>query len=169
MTTSISDLIPIRQYRLNSQTVRTIEARELHAFLEVKTRFNDWIARRTEEYGFSQDIDFAILKNEYNEINSFHISIDMAKELAMVEKTSKGRYARRYFIECERRLHAKRKRKTRMQLLEDIIEMKDEIYRLRVAAMETEHAKQLLNRPTKVIHVQKSDNPFESTGYQRDK
>ena len=89
----------------NPQGIETVNARELHAFLEVKTRFNDWIANRISEFGFSENKDFVSLTENLvsgGKQNVFHISIDMAKELSMLERNDKGKQARLYFIECER-------------------------------------------------------------------
>ena len=89
----------------NSQGIETVNARELHAFLEVKTRFNDWIANRISEFGFTENKDFVSLTENLvsgGKQNVFHISIDMAKELSMLERNDKGKQARLYFIECER-------------------------------------------------------------------
>ena len=89
----------------NEHGIETVNARELHAFLEVKTRFNDWIANRISEFGFSENKDYALFTE--NLVNGgkrkvFHISIDMAKELSMLERNDNGKQARLYFIECER-------------------------------------------------------------------
>ena len=94
----------------NEQGIETVNARELHAFLEVKTRFNDWIANRISEFGFSENKDFVSLTENLvsgGKKNVFHISIDMAKELSMLERNDKGKQARLYFIECERIAKAK--------------------------------------------------------------
>lgn len=108
-------LIPVVTSVIGHQTVQTVDGRALHAFLEVETRFNDWIDRRIEEYGFveSQDfvIDYSNLSNQTGRGGDrrgkdYHCTIGMAKELAMVERTAKGKQARQYFIECERRLLA---------------------------------------------------------------
>ncbi|WP_459926490.1 antA/AntB antirepressor family protein [Flavobacterium covae] len=85
-----------------------VSARELHQFLEVETRFNDWISRRIEEYGFIENQDFEVLlKNEQNPLGGrpqkeYAITLDMAKELSMVEKNDKGRKVRQYFIRIEK-------------------------------------------------------------------
>lgn len=90
-----------------------VNARDLHGFLEVQTPFSMWIQRRIEEYGFTQDIDFVVFNNFVNDATAFggkrkvidyHITLDIAKELSMVERNEKGKEARRYFIECERKL-----------------------------------------------------------------
>lgn len=80
-----------------------VDARELHAFLEVQTQFSKWISRRVEEYGFTQGTDFTLVRNDYNDIEHLDVSLDMAKELCMVEKNEKGKLARRYFIEVEKK------------------------------------------------------------------
>ena len=92
---------------------RAVNARDLHQFLGVKTQFKDWINRRIEEYQFIKGQDFEVLlKNEQNSsggrpAKEYALSLDMAKELSMVERTERGREARRYFIEMEKVAHAK--------------------------------------------------------------
>ena len=87
---------------------KAVSARELHQFLEINTDFKNWIVRRIEEYGFTENQDFEVLvKNDRNSnggrpSKEYIISINMAKELAMVEKNEKGKLARLYFIECEK-------------------------------------------------------------------
>lgn len=83
----------------------TVNARDLHEFLEVKTKYSDWISRRISEYGFIQEIDFiTILRNETSPPTKFcFLSLDMAKELSMVERNDKGKEARAYFIACEKK------------------------------------------------------------------
>ena len=89
------------------QAQQTVNARELHAFLEVQTRFNDWIKNRVDEYGFIENQDFITFTE--NLVNGgrrieYALSLDMAKELSMVERNAKGKQARQYFIDCEKRL-----------------------------------------------------------------
>lgn len=95
----------------NEQKEQIVSARELHGFLEVGTRFNDWIERKIKKYGFLENVDFITVTQKKvtaqgNEIEfmDYIIKIDMAKELSMVENNDKGRQARRYFIECEKKL-----------------------------------------------------------------
>jgi anti-repressor protein len=98
-------LITINQSTINEQQVQTVNARELHAFLEAGTPFKDWIARRIEDYGFTSDIDFSSFLSESTggrPSKEYLLTIDMAKELSMVERNAKGKQARQYFIECEK-------------------------------------------------------------------
>jgi phage anti-repressor protein len=109
----MTGLIPITPGQLAGEPAQTVNARELHEFLEVETRFDDWIRRRVEEYGFAENQDYVWFSSKMRKTpeggrpaKDYHLSIDMAKELAMVEKTDKGRQSRRYFIDCERRAKA---------------------------------------------------------------
>lgn len=103
MDTSNNSLIPVFESTINNQVVQTVDARVLHEFLEVKSRFNDWIQRQIEFYSFKQDVDFtAILSREYSPPRKdYHVTVRMAKELAMVERNAKGSEARQYFIAIE--------------------------------------------------------------------
>mgnify|MGYP006372036263 CR=1 FL=1 len=84
-----------------------VSARELYEFLEVKSKFADWIKNRIEKYGFEENQDFVTisknLENGGREID-YILKLDMAKELSMVEGNEKGKIARKYFIECEKKL-----------------------------------------------------------------
>lgn len=99
------NLIPLNTVELGGECVETVDARELHSFLEVSTSFKDWIRRRIEDYGFREDSDFCSFLSESSggrPAREYAVTLDMAKELSMVERSEKGREARRYFIECER-------------------------------------------------------------------
>lgn len=106
--------ITMTQYILQGHSVQMVDARTLHEFLESRQDFSDWIKSRIRKYEFVEGIDYLLhkimeqvphmagLRNRT--VTEYRLTIDMAKELAMVERTPKGREARRYFIECERRL-----------------------------------------------------------------
>lgn len=86
-----------------------VSARDLHEFLEIKTEFRKWILRMIE-YGFEENIDFVKVTQKcptsstgQNKVN-YALKIDMAKEIAMIQRNDKGKVARLYFIECEKRL-----------------------------------------------------------------
>lgn len=92
------------------ETVQTINAEDLHSWLEIATKFADWIVRRVNEYGFVEGRDFLLLKSEkktgrggHNK-TTYHISVPMAKELCMVERNERGKAARLHYIACEERL-----------------------------------------------------------------
>jgi len=107
-------LIPIVPTTLNGQPSQMVDARVLHGFLDVKRDFSTWVKGRIEEFGFESGVDFVSFDspNPGNQNTrggdrrsiDYFLTIDMAKELAMVERTAKGRQARRYFLDCERQL-----------------------------------------------------------------
>lgn len=103
-----NNLIEVFTGEINNQKTNLVDARTLHQFLEVGTQFKDWITRRIEEYKFSESVDFMSFAQKRakpqggRSSKEYHLTLDMAKELSMVERTEKGREARRYFIECER-------------------------------------------------------------------
>lgn len=109
-------LIPIKEN--NGQ--KAVNARDLHAFLESKQQFADWIKGRISRYDFEEGKDFEVLCFDYqgNLLNIRHhnfmktdnqqvskieyaLSIGMAKELSMLENNERGKQARKYFITCE--------------------------------------------------------------------
>lgn len=102
----MQELIKITEQ--NGQQV--VSARELHAFLESKQEFAHWIKNRIEKYGFIENQDFEVFDNFIKNPNGgrplteYALTMDTAKELAMVEGNEKGKQARRYFIECEKRV-----------------------------------------------------------------
>lgn len=104
----MSQIINIAQGNIGGQTVQTVNARELHAYLESKQEFANWIKGRIDQYSFVEEQDFTVdkfINGRATQID-YHISVDMAKELSMVERNEKGKQARQYFIECERRAKA---------------------------------------------------------------
>ena len=82
-----------------------VSARLLHEFLEVKSRFNDWIKNRIERYGFIEGKDFTkILVQQFSravEQYDYMLKVPMAKELCMLESNEKGSIARKYFLKIE--------------------------------------------------------------------
>lgn len=83
----------------------TVFARDLHAFLEVDTRFNDWFPRMCE-YGFEEGKDFysflSKTQNGGRPSRDAELTIDTAKEICMLQRNEKGKIARRYFVELEK-------------------------------------------------------------------
>lgn len=97
-----NDLIKIEK----RQGIETVNSRELHEFLDVGRDYSSWIKQRIEKYGFSLNQDYVVLKSipqNGGSVIDYHITIDMAKELSMVENNSKGREARQYFILMEKK------------------------------------------------------------------
>ncbi|MBV6447270.1 antA/AntB antirepressor family protein [Nitrosomonas sp.] len=102
-------LVPVFTGTLSNQSVQLCNARDLHHSLESQQQFSDWIKHRINQYGFIDGEDYFInLCNRSDgkagkRRTEYHLTLDMAKELAMVENNDKGRQIRRYFISLERK------------------------------------------------------------------
>lgn len=111
-------LIPIEEHSVGGELVPTVSARALHSWLKNGQEFARWLQTRIDQFGFVQAADFApadvggrgerggqaprCLPRDAD----YRLTLDMAKELAMVECSERGRQARQYFIAAERRLRA---------------------------------------------------------------
>ena len=87
----------------NSENI-TLSARELYEFLEIKSNFTTWFVRMTE-YGFEEEKDFIPFLEESTggrPSTDYEITLDMAKEISMIQRSEKGKLARKYFIEVEK-------------------------------------------------------------------
>lgn len=92
---------------------KTVSARELHQKLEATERFNSWMDRMLK-YGFELNTDYTTVKVltevqnnggiQKRELDEYYISIDMAKEICMIQRSEIGKKFRQYFIECEKQL-----------------------------------------------------------------
>ena len=90
----------------NNTKEKLINARELFYKLrgeDTKTKFSDWIKQRIEKYEFIENEEFTKIGNLKRPQIDYYLTIDMAKELCMVENNETGRKIRRYFIEVEKR------------------------------------------------------------------
>ena len=151
-TTIQNTNLNLKLVKFNDEGQQAVNARDLHKFLESKQDFSTWIKARIQKYGFIENEDFIVDKENaqiHDKINSpkratatgggfekataktlvksvpqiygtmdraipmgfskidYYISLDMAKELAMIENNKKGREVRKYFIQCEKLLKQK--------------------------------------------------------------
>ena len=103
------DLIPTFNGILDGIEQPLVDARTLHAFLEVGRDFSNWIKARIFDYDFVENQDYVLTLAKKGErqnviVHEYHLTLDMAKELAMVERSERGRQVRRYFIALEKRV-----------------------------------------------------------------
>lgn len=99
----------LEMIRIAEGTEFPVDVRQLHVWLGVGEKFTTWIEKRILECGFDSEIDYVSFSGKpANSVGrprlDYYISFDMAKELAMLEKNDKGRQARKYFIEAEKKL-----------------------------------------------------------------
>ena len=102
----------------NENMEPVVSGRDLHEFLDVKTAYKDWFPRMTE-YGFVEGVDFNPLIFEQvqiegnrevkRQVTDHAIKLDMAKELAMIQRTDRGKQARQYFIQIEKEYNSPEK------------------------------------------------------------
>ncbi|TAE07006.1 MAG: hypothetical protein EAZ95_18785, partial [Bacteroidetes bacterium] len=106
------ELIKVSQ---DAEGQSVVSARDLYAFLEVKTEFPRW-CERMFAYGFVENQDFNFVKFDdvrieggrtvKREIIDYALTISCAREISMVQRNDKGKQARQYFLECEKQLNA---------------------------------------------------------------
>ncbi|ECZ1975855.1 phage antirepressor Ant [Campylobacter coli] len=86
--------------------INSANAREIFQFLNSEQEYANWIKNRISHYDFIENQDYIIelVYTKGRPRKEYYVTLDMAKELCMVENNEKGRQARRYFIECEKRL-----------------------------------------------------------------
>ena len=163
----MNELIKLNETEINNELMQTVNARELHQFLEVGRKFATWIQQRIEKYSFVENEDFLIIsknrettdkdgKLKVSVAKEYHITLDMAKELSMVERNKKGKQARKYFIECERKL--KQVMSTKDSLLLGIFKATGDIDKaLAINAYETQYVKPLEIKVEKqAVYIEKA-------------
>ena len=133
----------------NEQGQKLVSGRELHEVLEIGTPYHKWMPRMIE-YGFKENIDFAVMdKNVPNsnggkQTQMDHVlTLEMAKHIAMVQRTEIGMKVRNYFIECEKKAQENSVPKTYAQALLEAGRL----------ALEVERQQALIEEKTKTISI----------------
>ena len=109
---------------LNDNHEPVVSGRQLHEALEVKTEYKKWFSRMTE-YGFNENEDFLkvtqkCLTSSTGQNTTDHIiKLDMAKEIAMIQRTERGKQVRQYFIQIEKDFNSPEKIMARALLMAD--------------------------------------------------
>lgn len=99
-------LIPVME---NEKGEQLVSGRVLHEFLDIKTEYRKWFPRMIE-YGFIENEDYIRVSQKCptpggeQEITEHAIKLDMAKEIAMIQRNEKGKQIRKYFISVEKKL-----------------------------------------------------------------
>lgn len=117
LTVIENQLVPVYE---DEQQQRVVNARELHEFLQSKQEFANWIKNRIEKYGFIEGEDFLTTLSKSTggrPSREYHLKMDTAKEIAMVENNDRGREARKYFIEVEKRYKQQQQPKSQAEML----------------------------------------------------
>ena len=100
----MNDLLQISTSIIGTEKINSVNAREIHQYLNVKTRFNDWIKRAIEKYDFLENVDYSKMSRviKVGDAIDYIVSLDMAKELSMLENNEKGKETRKFFINFEK-------------------------------------------------------------------
>jgi len=180
-STMDQSLIPI--FRANDQQL-LCNARDLHAFLEVGRRFTTWIKERIEQYEFEEGLDFishnmqpgighktasqngeALESITYAENFGqqgrieYHLTLDMAKELAMIENNAMGRRVRRYFIQRERQaIELLQQQATEVQPIEQVRKRIKDTPKLRYLLILQEQSRTLARELARCDHPRERFN-----------
>lgn len=100
------ELIKIESNVIGNGAVNSVNSRDIHSSLWVKTPYSMWIQRAIEKYGFEENTDFTIHKTVISSSTKpqtdYVVTLDMAKELCMLDDSEMGKSYRRYFIEKEK-------------------------------------------------------------------
>ena len=101
-----ANLISVESTNLNGELTQTVNARDLHARLEVKQDFSNWVKYQIERAGLDEGADYVFAKIGENSVgrptNEYHLTVDAAKHIAMMSNTPRGKEIRKYFIEVEK-------------------------------------------------------------------
>lgn len=97
--TAIAELVPVNENDVGGESIQTVNARDLHLWLESRQDFSTWIKKRIDQYGFTENEDFSVnlVAYKYNSKRGGHnqldyfISLDMAKTIAAAERNNKGK------------------------------------------------------------------------------
>ena len=91
-----------------TESGQAVSARELYSYLEIDSNFTTWCVRMFE-YGFEEGLDFIPILEESTggrPSKDYALTIECAKEISMLQRSEKGKEARKYFIKCEKRLRS---------------------------------------------------------------
>lgn len=107
------ELIPLTVATIGTEEQKTVNARDLHAFLEVGKDFSNWIKDKIQKYDFKEGKDYvkfspnsAKTSNGGRPRVEYFLTVSMAKEISMLGNNEKGNQARKYFLACEEELKA---------------------------------------------------------------
>lgn len=153
--------IQITKSIINNTEINSVNAREIHSYLEIKTPFSMWIKRAIEKYDFEDGQDFTTHKfvnGKATQID-YIVSFDMAKELCLVEPNEKGKETRKYFIYFEKKgKEVIKSQSLQIQLMQEAI---NQLSIMDTRLTEIEQTKRLENWQEKELQDLKNKKVYE--------
>ena len=162
----MNDLIQIEKMNIGGAETNSVNARNIHEFLEIKTAFTTWFNRTCEKYYFVAGDDFISYLKESNggrPMREHIVTLDMAKELCMIEPNQKGKETRKYFISIEKQSQKVLTITEQIQLIaQGHHEIEDRVYRLENNTRLTNQQEVMLTQAKNniVYHIAKDDKVF---------
>lgn len=117
------ELVPIYE---TSTGKKVVYGTDLHAALEVKSKFADWVKNRLGDCEATENEDFETFSKNLEKgrpLVDYIIKLDTAKEMAMLERSEKGKQVRRYFIQVEKKYRLSQKPLTQLEVLQQSVEV----------------------------------------------
>lgn len=158
----MNDCLPIMKATIGSESVNSVNARQLHASLGVSKDFSDWMKSQIDRAGLVENEDFGLLpqKGENPKVGrpaiEYALTLDAAKHVAMLSATEAGRQVRRYFIEAEKALRQPTAILTKSDLARMVIESEAELEKAR--ALIAENAVALSEARTEIVTLKPDAN-----------
>jgi len=125
--------IAITKADINGSEVNSVNARDLHDKLGVKTTFTTWINRAIEKYDLAEGVDYeslSILQASGQTHKEYAVSMDMAKELSMLENNTEGKKWRKYFISIEKQATQPQKQMTHLETAKMLVQSLEQVEKL---------------------------------------
>ena len=127
----MKELIKIEKQEINNEKVNSVNARDLWIALESKQDFSTWIKARLEQAYAVENEDYGVFHKTVENLKGgrpkveYALSLDLAKNISMLEKNEKGNQIRKYFISCEKQLIQQQSHslpQTYLEALESLVE-----------------------------------------------
>lgn len=153
-----------------SNGVQAVSARDLYRFLDATERFSSWIERQFQ-YGFNEFVDYVGCK-EFNtlanqELDDYSLTIDCAKEISMLQKNDKGKIARQYFIEVEKKYKQNNLPASYLDALKALVASEEQKQLIEARNLELEPKAEVYDKLSNGINLLTFNDAAKSLGYGR--
>jgi anti-repressor protein len=145
--------------------LQLISARELHLFLDIETKFYDW-CKRMFEYGFIENTDYSKISIDNQQVD-YALGLDCAKEIAMIQRNEKGKIARQYFIEVEKKYKQNNLPASYLDALKALVASEEQKQLIEARNLELEPKAEVYDKLSNGINLLTFNDAAKSLGYGR--